>query len=403
MSFPTCTQQRALLIEKNLDEIPRPASKNNNIAPLINVPYTLPRMKSKAQPQASWAQYYVGQPDRKSMREKRQASLMRVSQLPKLKSLSSASAKASEHQQQMSVYAYQDLASPMCNVIEWTRACLQSAGAYLPHITMGPALAHAEEIKEQCDASTANQKIRIGAFIKQFEKDFEIRKSPLLKDADELNGAMIFIGEFHNDHDIQNQIRQVLHYLDTARGDMLVMEGNFFQCERFAPFYGIPIGSCESIEEDSPEYQALAKLLNTEKKILFEAVRVLKKDAPYLPWTSEPSSSVEHWKHFLDKYEENLTPASRPHYDRLRAQAKAFNDQFMQEVQERNPYREKFMFGKLKSLRNPAVNKFAILGQAHLVNLENELYQIKCLVMAPRIIRSQYAEYVLQPESRREL
>ncbi len=403
MSFPACSQQRGLLVEKNLSEVTDPASKNTNAAPAMNVPYTLPRMKSKALPPAGWAQYYVGQPDRKAMREKRQASLMRVSQLPKLKSLTPASTECAAHEQKMADYADQNFSALMLNAIQWSSACLKSAAAYLPQLSIGPALADAQEIKEQCAASTANQKINVGAFIKQFYKDFEIRKSPLLQDADELHGAMIFIGEFHNDDEIQNQIRQVLQYLDPSRGDMLVMEGNFFQCERFAPFYGIPIGSCQSIEEDSPEYLALAKLLSSEKKILFEAVRLLKKEAPYLPWTSEPSSAVEHWKHFLDKYEENLSPASRPHYDRLRAQAQAFNDQFMQEVQERNAYREKYMLSKLKSLSHPAVNKFTILGQAHLVNLEKDLYQIKCLVMAPRIIRNKYSEYVLQPELRREL
>jgi len=403
MARSTCIQQRALLIEKNLNELSDPAPKNNNAAPAITVPYTLPRMKNKAQQKASWAQYYVGEPDRKAMREKREASLMRVSQLPKLKSLTPASTECADHEQQMAACAYQDFSALMFIAMQWSRVCLKSVDAYLPQLSLGPALADAQEIKEQCAASTANQKINVGAFIKRFDKDFEIRKSSHLKDTDELHGAMIFIGEFHNDDDIQKLIWQVLHYLDPARGDMLVMEGNFFQCERFAPFYGIPVGSCQSIEEDSPEYLALAKLLNTEKKILFEAVRLLKKDAPYLPWTSEPSSSVEHWKNFLDKYEENLRPASRPHYDRLRKQAQAINDQFMQEVIERNPSREKFMFGKLKSLRNPAVNKFAILGQAHLVNLEKDLYQIKCLVMAPRIIRNRYSDYVLPAESRREL
>lgn len=242
------------------------------------------------------------QPDRAAMRERRAKSEMTVRALQRSRGVEPATNSRAEVLQ---AYGYRQLAQWVmdmpANVMNAVQAMNDALGdAVSFHI--GPPGAQA--------APAPRNPPSVDDFMKKFSADFEIRLSPAARNAVDMRGMVIVVGEDHFDPSIQALVKKVMFEFRRTRGDKFFMEtGSEQVCKERVEKYLMQFADCELLEKNSMVVEELSAIREELDRYLRESVNYLKKNVASAR-EDLPAQNVLTYLNFISQYEKKL-PASK--------------------------------------------------------------------------------------------
>lgn len=333
-----------------------------------------PSLKSKP------AKYYglPDQPDRASMRERREQDQMTLSKLQRSRGVEPPE---NPHTEILAAYGYQQFMEFMMDIPSMGAKALNAVGNAIS-FRIGPP--GAEAVPVSIKKTPVSKKLLIDEFVKKHAKDFEIWLSPSAKNSEDLRGMLVVIGELHHDPSIQSSIKKVMLGFSRAQGDRFFIEGgDDLICQQREEEYKMESGDCRILEKDSTAYWYLRKLNDELDQCLIDCVSYIQKHVPSAPQELEIESTY-HYTDFVKRYSSKLPSHAKLGFYQIYLKAEAADTRTAKEgdrlMDERNVYMINHMLNDMTKAR---VN-YLIVGADHLKGIREHVKHRGCIFMLPK-------------------
>lgn len=343
----------------------------------MHVPVKMPSMKAKAPA-------YRGlpdQPDRAGMRNRRQFTEMRVSQL-----------------QQM--VGAEPAPSPNHPTPEtpWWYACLRFADAIANAI--GEGVGALREFSKLLPLYQGNEQTLSDIFLFHFEKDFEIWATASAVRGRDLRGVTIVLGEIHNDDEILRLIGLAIHRIISGQKEVRTfIEGNIeSSCAGRLNSFSLNLGHCEALEEGSKYFEKLVKLrAETLEKAMACASLVCEDLGMDLKALEKTFGFPSEYAAFVNKHFDLLSLYARLKLNPLIAEYNKADERFQTAANRFMRKRDESMVASLRRSRTTEGPNIVMVGAAHVKGMREMLGDLPCIFMVPRAVVAR-----MQEESARE-
>jgi hypothetical protein len=318
------------------------------------------------------------QPDRAGMRERRAQSEMTVSKLQRSRGVEPV---RNSHAEVLEAYGYRQLAQWVmdmpANVMHAVQAMNEALGdAVSFHI--GPLGAQA--------APARSNPPSVNDFMKKFSADFEIRLNPAARNAVDMRGMIIVIGEEHIDPLIQTSINKVMLDFNRIRGDRLFLEGHDERvCEKRVKQYQMQGNDCDLLEKNSEDCETLNDITKVLNHHMRDSVNYIKKHVASARESVCKQNALAYY-HFIDQHLRNLPASKLAGYVDLQRKVRETEVQFNNAIFETLPRRDQQMADYLRSRRSETGLNYMIMGSGHVTGVTKRLKDLPLIMMVPRAL-----------------
>jgi hypothetical protein len=321
------------------------------------------------------------QPDRAGMRKRRAQFEMTVRVLQRSRGVEPAT---NSHAEVLEAYGYRQLAQWVmdmpANVMTAVQAMNEALGdAVSFHI--GPPGAQA--------APARSNPPSVNDFMKKFSENFKFRLSPAARNAADMRGMIVLIGENHYDPSIQALVKEVMFEFRRIRGDRFFKEGGSEQlCEKRVEQYQMQPNDCELLEKNSVAFKELNVIREKLDRYLRYSVSYLKKHVASAREDFR-AQTVLAYLDFINKHEKKL-PASRvAAFGYLQRKVREIKAQFDNAAVESLSRRDQQMADYARARRSETGLNFMVVGATHATGIGNHLADMPVMLMVPRVMIQQ--------------
>lgn len=323
------------------------------------------------------------QPDRAGMRERRARSEMTVSQLQRRRGVEPA---RNSHAEVLEAYGYRQLARWVmdmpANVMYAVQAMNEALGDAVS-FRIGPPGAQA--------APAPRNPPSVDDFMKKFSADFEIRLSPAARNAADMRGMVIVVGEDHFDPSIQALVKKVMFEFRRTRGDKFFMEtGSEQVCKERVEKYQMQFNDCELLEKNSMVVEELSAIRETLDRYLRESVDYLKKHVASAR-EDLPAQNVLTYLNFISQHEKKLPASKVAAYSDLQRKIREIKVRFENASLKSLPQRDRQMAEGVRDRRSETGLNYMVIGVSHLMGTVAHLQDLPVMMMVPRALVKQVA------------
>lgn len=353
----------------------------------------LPTMVSKA----SVHRGIPDQPDRTGMRERREQSEMTLGKLQRRLGIESPE---NPHTEMLEAYGYRQLAKLVMEMPSMGISMLWAL-ANTMKFRIGPPGADAVPIVSHKSSDSAG--LSVNEFVKKYSRDFEIWISPSVRNAVNMKGMIIMIGEDHFTESIQKMIREFMLEFSRERGDRVFIEGSFETgCKGRIRMYQMEAEDCQPLENNSSELEPLSKKGEKIRDLFLECVHYLRKN---IPATREEKveDKLASVQDFLSRRAKELPVSVRNGYNALINKINSLKIEMEGSELRIRASREDRMSASIRTSRTRTAWNFAVVGAAHLSGLRDRLQDLPCIFMVPHGIVATVPSLSLKTERKHEL
>lgn len=320
------------------------------------VPFS-PVMRSKSPARS----VRVGPPDFSGMRERRTESEMTVSQLQQLRGVKRTGET-----------------TPSAGWMTTVSSMGQQAWETLTGVfsfEIGPPGAAAAPVIAKVPT--------LGEFQAKFSTDFEIWASPSARNAVDMKGTIVVLGEDHYDRGVAVSIQRVMQGF--RHGDRLFKEGGKEAgCREREARYGLRNGECRLLEKGAPIFDQMNMQLESVLLAQKACVAYLRKHVPLAASDTLPAANLKVYADFIQRYSRQLPAVALPAFIPLNRAYKASYDELDASMQKNQAGRDKAMADMLRTNRDASGVNYAIVGAAHLQRMRTHLRDSSCVFMLPK-------------------
>lgn len=318
------------------------------------------------------------QPGRAGMRERRAQSEMTVRALQRSRGVEPAT---NSHAEVLEAYGYRQLAQWVmdmpANVMHAVQAMNEALGdAVSFHI--GPLGAQA--------APARSNPPSVNDFMKKFSADFEIRLNPAARNAADMRGMIIVIGEEHIDPLIQASINKVMLDFSRIRSDRLFLEGHDERvCEKRVKQYQMQRNDCDLLEKNSEDCEILIDITKVLNQHMRNSVNYIKKHVASARESVCKQNALAYYN-FINQHLRNLPASKLAGYVDLQRKVRETEVQFNNAIFETLPRRDQQMADYLRSRRSETGLNYMIMGSGHVTGVTKLLKDLPLIMMMPRAL-----------------
>jgi hypothetical protein len=321
------------------------------------------------------------QPDRAGMRERRAHFEMTVRALQRSRGVEPAT---NSHAQVLEAYGYRQLAQWVVDMPANVMTALQAMNEALSDVVsfhIGPPGAQA--------AQSPRNPRSVDDFMKKFSENFKFSLSPAARNAADMRGMVIIIGEDHHDPSIQALVKEVMFEFRRIRGDRFFLESDHEELrEERVEQYQMQRDDCELLEKNSVASKELEVFEYEAYHYLRDCVSYLKKHI-----ASAQEDLCEETVHgclgFIEKYEKKLPASKLAAYGDLQTKAREINARYLDEVVKTIPRRDQQMADYARARRSETGLNFMVVGATHATGIGNHLADLPVMLMVPRVLLKQ--------------
>ena len=296
-------------------------------------------------------------------------------------------AEPSNAEQIMEAYGYQALADGMIYMANSLFAGAQSMASKLPTLSLGVAVGATPVSAKTKPVQTQPQRTSLADFIKEFEKDFDIRISPSSDLAGSLQGFTVIIGEDHVDPIIQKRISQILAHMRPGLNDKLLIEGDGEICDIRSARYQIPRKHCYPLEANSAAYKQGVKEKQKYDAELIDVVRFLNQNIPVKYRQVEIPANTHSYEKFINVNQKNLPGYLQAGFQSRMIKLSQLAEDFVASMHKKTSQRDQELNKGIEQHADPELTNFGIMGAGHLGNLGPQFLRKKSVIlMMPRTL-----------------
>jgi hypothetical protein len=318
------------------------------------------------------------QPDRAGMRERRAQSEMTVSKLQRSRGVEPAT---NSHAEVLEAYGYRQLAQWVIDMPANVMHAVQSMNEALGDAVsfqIGPPGAQA--------APARSNPPSVNDFMKKFSENFEIRLNPAARNADDMRGMIIVIGEEHIDPLIQTSINKVMLDFSRIRSDRLFLEGHDERvCEKRVKQYQMQRNDCDLLEKNSEDCENLTDITKALNHHMHATVNYIKKHVASARESVCKQNSLAYYN-FINQHLRNLPGSKLAGYVDLQRKVSETEVQFNNAIFETLPRRDQQMADYLRSRRSETGLNYMIMGSGHVTGVTKRLKDLPLIMMVPRAL-----------------
>ena len=315
------------------------------------------------------------QPDRAGMRERRAQYGMTVSKLQRSRGVEPAT---NFHAEVLEAYGYRQLAQwvmDMPNNVMHSMQVMNEALGDVVSFHIGPPGAQA--------APARSNPLSVDDFMKKFSENFEIRLSPAVRNAADMRGMIIVIGEEHIDPLIQTLINKVMLDFNRIRGDRLFLEGHDERvCEKRVKQYQMQRNDCDLLEKNSEDCEILNDLVKVMNHHMRDSVNYIKKHVVSARESVFKQNLLAYYN-FINQHLRNLPTSKLAGYVDLQRKVRQTEVQFNNAIFETLPRRDQQMADYLRSRRRETGLNYMIIGSSHVTGVTKHLKDLPLIMMVP--------------------
>jgi hypothetical protein len=337
------------------------------------------------------------QPDRAGMRDRRQQSEMTLTELQRSRGIQPPE---NPDTQMLDGYDHRQLAKLVFSIPRLTLRALNAIGDTMT-FRIGPPGADAATVSSEI--SSGSVELSIADFIKKYSPAFEIWLNPSAKNAANMKGAIILIGEDHFDESIQKIIKEFMLEFSRSRGDRVFIEGAFETgCKGRIPLYQMEKEDCQPLESDSAELAPLSKIGEKMRALHLECVHYLRRHIPATRG-ERVKDKLAAVRDFLKRRAKELPISALNGYNVLIEKINSLSVE-MEKIEIRTrTFRDDRMSAVIRLSRTRTAWNFAIVGAAHIAGLRERLQDLPCIFMIPHGIVATVPSFSLKAERKQEL
>ena len=318
------------------------------------------------------------QPDRAGMRKRRAQFEMTVCKLQRSRGVEQAS---NSHAEVLEAYGYRQLAQWVMDMPANVMNAVQSMNEALGDAVsfrIGPPGAQA--------APSPRNPPSVDDFMKKFSADFEIRLNPAARNAADMRGMIIVIGEEHIDPLIQTSINKVMLDFSRIRSDRLFLEGHDERvCEKRVKQYQMQRNDCDLLEKNSEDCENLNDIRKALNHHMRDSVNYIKKHVASARESVCKQNALAYYS-FINQHLRNLPASKLAGYVDLQRKVRETEVQFNNAIFETLPRRDQQMADYLRSRRSEIGLNYMIMGSGHVTGVTQRLKDLPLIMMVPRAL-----------------
>ena len=318
------------------------------------------------------------QPDRAGMRKRRAQFEMTVCKLQRSRGVEQAS---NSHAEVLEAYGYRQLAQWVMDMPANVMNAVQSMNEALGDAVsfrIGPPGAQA--------APSPRNPPSVDDFMKKFSADFEIRLNPAARNAADMRGMIIVIGEEHIDPLIQTSINKVMLDFSRIRSDRLFLEGHDERvCEKRVKQYQMQRNDCDLLEKNSEDCENLNDIRKALNHHMRDSVNYIKKHVASARESVCKQNALAYYS-FINQHLRNLPASKLAGYVDLQRKVRETEAQFNNAIFETLPRRDQQMADYLRSRRSETGLNYMIMGSGHVTGVTQRLKDLPLIMMVPRAL-----------------
>ncbi len=291
----------------------------------------------------------------------------------------------SKHEEMLEAYGYRQLTQLVVDLPALATHAFHALGTRLGaamNFRLGPPVADA--------ATVMPGKSAVDDFVRKFSADFDINLNGPARNAGDMRGMIILIGEDHNDLAVQGLIRKVMRGFDRDRGDRFFVEGwEAEQCNDRVAYYDMKSEDCRLLENKSKAFAKLLPRLLEFEHGLENYISFLIQHVPEA--TKEMSTlNLKDISAFFRRYAGKL-PASRiAKFNEMGRQLEALQERSEHETKLSMPARDAWMADVVRKDRTTRGLNYIIVGADHVAGIRDRLEDLPVLRVVPRSLFTEF-------------
>jgi hypothetical protein len=299
-------------------------------------------------------------------------------------------------------YGHRQLADLVFSIPRLTLRALNTIGDTMT-FRIGPPGADAAPVGRS-DKSSGSVKLSTADFIKKYSNDFDIWLSPSAKNAADMKGMIIIIGEHHYDPEIAYLIKKVMLSFRRTRGDRFFIEGGDVNLMRERePRYLMESGDCRLLELDSPIFARASAKMDELLKICGNCVEYIQQ------YVHESKGDLTAYNlftydNFIRKWSHEVPPAAMPGMKRLLSEFRLTVNLMLKQKKIDDPLREADMEAGIRAGLTESALNYMLIGEGHVAPMRIRLQDLRIIVMVPKkLMVSKDPSLSLNHEPKQEL
>jgi len=333
------------------------------------------------------------QPDRASMRERRDQDQMTLSKLQRSRGVEPPE---NPHTEILEAYGYRQFMELMMDIPSMGARALNAVGNAMS-FRIGPPGADA--------ASASAERQSPETFSRKHKGAFRVSLNQLAKSRQDMSGVIVLVVEAFSDKTSRRNVAAVLRDYKKQPSNRFFLEGGTADiCKSRSEIYGIEISACQLMEKGSSRFQELDK---ADQKIYVNLLACLKQMKTLIPELgSEPMpETTAEGQVLLVRYLDKLPAGGREKiHSRFKAVADAM-EEFTSKATQTNAERAKDMANFIRKNRSTDGVNYVVIAKGQEEYLPKLLSDLPCITLGslPESVDRQRVELKSSKEQKQEL
>ena len=333
------------------------------------------------------------QPDRASMRERRDQDQMTLSKLQRSRGVEPPE---NPHTEILEAYGYRQLMELVIDIPSMGARALNAVGNAMS-FRIGPPGADA--------ASASSEWQSPETFSRKHKGAYRVSLNQLAKSRQDMSGVIVLVVEAFSDKTSRRNVAAVLRDYKKQPSNRFFLEGGTADiCKSRSEIYGIEISACQLMEKGSSRFQELDK---ADQKIYVNLLACLKQMKTLIPELgSEPMpETTAEGQVLLVRYLDKLPAGGREKiHSRFKAVADAM-EEFTSKATQTNAERAKDMANFIRKNRSTDGVNYVVIAKGQEEYLPKLLSDLPCITLGslPESVDRQRVELKSSKEQKQEL
>ena len=330
------------------------------------------------------------QPDRASMRERRDQSQMTLSELQRSRGVEPAE---NPHTEILEAYGYRQLMELMMHI--------PSIGVKAINL-MGNTISSRIGLPGADAAPVSPERESPEAFARKHNGAFRVSLNKLAKSRQDMSGVIVLVVESYSDKISRQNMLAVLSDYKKQPNKQFLLEGGLDDiCKSRADLYGLELSECRLMEKGSSRFSTLEKADEKVYTNLVACLVEMQDLVPALGHEPMPESTPEAHALFRRYIAQVSTTDRRKIFGRLKAVSVAMED-FTKKATQSNAARAKDMAKFIRENKSTGGINYVMISRGQEEHLPTLLTDLPCIVLGSLSESDDHQHIELKPSTQQK-